>query len=296
MRESHVPYLIAVDGGGTSCRFALQAGATRHELRLGSANVFSNRAGALATLIEGLARLVAQAGLPPDALADIPVFAGLAGVIDEVAAKEVAAALPLLRVEVADDRLPAVVGALGARTGCLIGVGTGSFLGRQDAQGIRLIGGYGWSLGDEASGCWLGMALLRRCLWALDGLEPAAPLVAAVGDRIGQGTSAIVRFSAQASPADYAALAPLVFQAADAGDPLGRALMRAGADYLARGLRALGWQPGEAICALGGVAGCYAPFLPDDMNDALAEPEGSALEGGLQLARRLAERNARGVV
>ncbi|HCE70577.1 MAG TPA: ATPase, partial [Ruegeria sp.] len=123
----------------------MQAGTTRHELRLGSANVFSNRAGALRTLTEGLTRLVAQAGLPPDALADIPVFAGLAGVIDEVAAKEVAAALPLRRVEVADDRLPAVVGALGARTGCLIGVGTGSFLGRQDAQGIRLIGGHGWS-------------------------------------------------------------------------------------------------------------------------------------------------------
>lgn len=294
MHESGFPYLIAVDGGGTSCRFALQAGAIRHELRLGSANVFSNRTGALATVSEGLARLVVQAGLPTDSLVDIPVFAGLAGVIDNTAAQEVAAALPLRHVEVADDRLPAVVGALGERTGCLIGVGTGSFLGRQDADGIRLIGGYGWSLGDEASGCWLGMALLRRCLWVQDGLETATPLVAALSARIGAGSNAIVRFSAEAGPADYAALAPMVVEAAEASDPLGQALMRAGADYLSRGLHALGWQPGEAICALGGLAGRYTPFLPADMSAAFTPARGTALDGGLELARRLAERSAKG--
>jgi glucosamine kinase len=40
--------LIGIDGGGSSCRFALLHGGQRHEVALGPANVYSDRQGAIA--------------------------------------------------------------------------------------------------------------------------------------------------------------------------------------------------------------------------------------------------------
>lgn len=284
------PYLIAIDGGGTRCRFAMTAPPGRIEVNLGSANVYSDRAAAVQALRSGLAALMEQAGLPQSALAEIPIYAGLAGVTDAQVAADVAGHLPSRCVEVEDDRRSAVVGALGPQRGCLIGVGTGSFLARQGAQGIRFIGGYGPMLGDEASGNWLGMHLLRRVLLHMDGIGAGSALVQSVRQRFGDDPMRIVAFSSASQPAQVAEFAPDIVAAADRGDPVAVDLMQEGAAYLTRGLRALGWQGDEPICAIGGVAPHYAKFLPQDVQNAFAQARGTPLDGALTLAHRLAER------
>lgn len=279
---------IAVDGGGTSCRFALNVPGKVISIRRGSANVFSAPDAAMETLKSGLVDLAAQAGIAEVQLVDVPLYAGLAGVTDAGSAQVVADMLPCRHVRVEDDRRSAVVGALGARSGCLIGIGTGSFLARQSGDEIAFVGGYGAVLGDEASAGWLGMALLRRALQVLDGLECTSDLVEDCLTEFQHDAAQIVRFTAAAQPADYGIYAPRVVQAAKSGDATGHILMSAGANYICKALVALGREPGEHLCAIGGVAAHYADFLPAEISACIVDPRGEALDGALELARRFA--------
>ncbi|MFS4580836.1 BadF/BadG/BcrA/BcrD ATPase family protein [Phaeobacter sp. C3_T13_0] len=301
MTDSRFPYLIAVDGGGTSCRFSLlQTGAVATPQRIvvtgGSANVYTAPDRAVETLRAGLADLQRQTDLTDEEYHLIPVYAGLAGVIDAGSAARVAGALPHTHVRVADDRIPAVVGALGHETACLIGVGTGSFLGRQVAGQITLIGGHGTVLGDEASGGWLGRRVLQLTLQAAEGIEPMTPLLRSCLKDFSNETAEIVRFAQTAQPIAFGAYAPRVVVAAVDGDEAGRRLMEEGAQYLCNGLRALGRRPEEPVSHIGGVAAHYAAYLPAEVASYLCPAEGSPLDGALELARRFAREIAQEVV
>jgi glucosamine kinase len=283
--------LIGVDGGGTTCRLALLHGGRRVELRTGPANVSTDLTGALARLSEGLKALATQAGLPPAELARARAYLGLAGVVSADLARAVAEALPFASVRVEDDRIAALHGALGGQDGTVFGIGTGSFLGRRVGAEVSLIGGWGFVLGDEASGADLGRRLLRAALHAVDGLAPATDLTDAILAEKG-GAAGVVAFAGRATPADFAALAPRLLDAATAGDGTALALLRQGADYIARGVNRLGWQPGEALCPIGGLAASYTPYLPAPMAASLVDPQGSALDGALALAARIAAEGA----
>mgnify|MGYP001628249166 CR=1 FL=1 len=295
MTDSLHSHLIAIDGGGTSCRFALQRPAGRLVIRRGSANVYSAPGAALDTLRSGLADLAREAGLAPDALAEIPAYAGLAGVIDATDAAAIAAQLPLRRVRVEDDRPAAVAGALGARDGSLMGVGTGSFLARQEGGRITLAGGYGFQAGDEGSGAWIGKRLLQRCLHVLDGIAEETPVTRQCLDSFGGQAAAIVRFALTAKPGDYGRHAPRVTNAAAAGDPAAVAIMAEGAAYICAVLGALGHRPGETLCMAGSVAPHYTEFLPQGIASGLSPAQGEALDGALILEGRFADEFEQGL-
>jgi len=281
------PFLIAADGGGTGCRIALLAGTRRVDLALGPANVHADPTGAVATLRDGLARLAAMAGLAAPDLSRAVGYFGLAGANAPAAAARVERCLPLARVRVQDDRRAAVVGALGGGDGTLAGIGTGSFFARQRDGAVDLRGGWGFVLGDEASGGWLGRLALARVLHAADGIAADSDLTRALAARFG-GPAGILTFVAEARPGEIAALAPDVVAAAQAGDATGLALMRAGADHIVRAAAALGWQAPEPFCPFGGLGRAYLPYLPTPLVDAARAPRGSALDGALVLAARLA--------
>lgn len=291
MTSDHTPLLIAADGGGTGCRIALLADGRRVDLQLGRANVHSDPDGAATTLREGLARLAAAAGLAASDLSRGVGYFGLAGANAPAAAARVAARLPLARVRVEDDRRAAVVGALGDDDGTLAGIGTGSFFARQHAGAVDLRGGWGFLLGDEASGGWLGRMALARVLHAADGIAESSDLTRALAARFG-GPQGILDFVADARPGDIAALAPDVVAAAQADDATGAALMRAGGDHILRAIAALGWQAPEPFCPMGGLGRAYLPWLPADIAGSVRAPRGSALDGALALAARLAAEDA----
>jgi len=287
MSDAQTEILIGVDGGGTACRFALSHAGRRVEHRAGPANVYSDFPAALETLTAGLDALAVKAGLSD--LTGARLYLGLAGVTGAKMAEKVAAALPYRNVTVADDRLTAVTGALASRDGAVIGIGTGSFLARKSGDRVTMMGGWGFVLGDEASGAWLGRRLLQHVLHVADGLAPEMALSAAALRRLGGTPAGVVEFSREASPARYAALAPEILQAAEAGDGAATAIMTEGAGYILRGLDRLGWRPGETLCPLGGIAAHYAAFLPAEVAGAFSQPEGSALDGALALAAEIGQ-------
>lgn len=276
--------LLGIDGGGTSCRAAAVTGGLRHEVTLGPANVSTGFDAAVKTIGEALRLLAGRAGLPPETLFQAPAHLGLAGVVGGGEAARVRAALPLSRATVTDDRPTTIAGALGPAEGAVVAIGTGSFLGRQAGGRIGGLGGWGFFLGDQASGAWLGRRCLEEVMLAVDGLAAETGLGRSILADHGNDPAEIVRFSVRARPADYAGLARGVVAAADAGDPLGSRLMAEGADYIRRGLAALGWRRGEALCLTGGLGSAYAAWL----GESVVPARGSALDGALLLAARAA--------
>ena len=204
MSKADAEILVGVDGGGTACRFALSHAGRRVEHRAGPANVYSDFPAALETLTAGLDALAVKAGLSD--LTGARLYLGLAGVTGAKMAEKVAAALPYRNVTVADDRLTAVTGALASRDGAVIGIGTGSFLARKSGDRVTMMGGWGFVLGDEASGAWLGRRLLQHVLHVADGLAPATGLTEAALQQLGGIPAGLVDIARAARPAHFAAL------------------------------------------------------------------------------------------
>lgn len=286
MQDPRHSSLIGVDGGGTTCRFALVHRGQRFDIQRASANASTDFEGTLGTLTEGLTALAGSAGVALADLSQVPAVIGLAGVMDAGMGARIASALPLRRAMVCDDRRTAMAGALGGSDGCVVGIGTGSFLGRRAGGQYRLIGGWGFILGDEASGAVLGRQALRCVLDVHDGLRAPTPLTRALSARLGTPAD-IVAFATRAKPADFATYAPEIAAASRDGDPVGLQLMQDGARHIACRLHQLGWQPAERICPLGGLARHYAPYLSADLAAQLTAPEGTALDGALALAAQM---------
>ncbi len=274
--------LIGIDGGGTSCRAALIVADRRFDASGGPANVSSDFEGATERLRAVMADLARQASLPWDDIRIAHGHVGLAGVMGAGTQVRVAAALDLVRAEVGDDHATAIVGALGDTDGAVAAVGTGSFLGRQSGGLIRDAGGWGFHIGDQASGAWLGRCALAQVMLARDGIVPKSDLTEHIARDSGFGEGGVVGFSFRASPGDYARFAPDVVRAADAGDGFAQGLMRKGARYIRDGIAALGWTPAEPLCLTGGLARAYGTWIGHETVAA----KGTALDGALILAAR----------
>lgn len=285
-------HLLAIDGGGTGCRGALldRASGRRFDAVEGPANV-SDFAGAIARIRAVAGDLFRQAGLQAGAGRAVAAHVGLAGVIATAGADAVAGALDFGRLRVTSDQPTMIVGALGDRDGAVAAIGTGSFVGAQAAGAVRFLGGWGFAIGDQASGAWLGREIMIRAALAADGVAPGTDLISEILAEHG-GVAGLTRFSLTARPADYARYAPAILRAAEAGDAAGMALMRRGADYISDALAALGWTAGQRLCLTGGLGPAYARWLPEAVTAHLAKPDGTALDGALTLAGRLAEEAA----
>ena len=282
------PLIVTVDGGGTQCRAAIFEADGR---RLGHA------AGAFANLVthfedsrrhitEAIDAAYRDAGMADmSERSDIAVL-GIAGAEIGDLSTRLEGALDFATVRVMSDRDIAVAGILGDRNGTLAQIGTGSFFARQHNGQLSHAGGWGLTLGDECGGAWLGRELLRAVLMAHDGLLEGSSLGAQVTSNFGNGPDGIVMFAATATPADFAELAPVLFEAHESGDSLANhVLTRAVAD-LERILTAMHVNGGDLFIT-GGVGVRYKPMLGAAFRDALKEPAGDSLSGAFSIGRAL---------
>lgn len=283
MKKPNPSLVLAVDGGGTRCRVAALRGKEVISVETGSANVSTDFDQALRQIEQGLRALAARLGCSVDALSWAPAFVGLAGVTGPEIAGRLREALPFRHVRIEDDRVAAVRGVLGRRDGALGHCGTGSFYAVQVGGEVRLAGGWGAVLGDEASAQWVGRLALSLTLEALDGRQGPTPLSERLRAQF-RDSAGIVRFAGSATPSELGALAPLVTELADQGDAIGVSILRKGAGEIVRAVHALGWQPGQAMCLTGGIGPLYLPYLSDDLRACFAQPEGQPLDGAIALA------------
>lgn len=278
--------VLAIDGGGTGSRLAIESAGGRVAVEAGRANAFTDFDAACANLMDGLHRLAGVAGRPVAEVSALPACVALAGVIDEAIARRVGEALGLSQARVEDDRPASVEGALGMRDGALAALGTGSFFAVKTGRELKLAGGWGARVDDRASAFWIGREALAATLEAADGVGPPSPLTEELLSRFGT-PAAIADFALHSGPSEVALLAREVDAAAREGDIVAHDILSRAAAHVLKTVAALGAPPDMALCFTGGAAAAVVAVLPDDTKARLIDPEGTSLDGAIARARRL---------
>lgn len=280
-------FFLGIDAGGSHCRARLvdATGAVLGTGAGGPANAAIGIDALRAVLSETMAQAVAQAGLTVAQRASVRVGMGIAGIrrpgiCDALTATDFA----LGPVAFASDAEIAQLGAHGGGDGAILILGTGSVALLRSGGETVMIGGYGFPISDEGSGAALGLSAMRHALRALDGRTQRTPLSEAVSARFGHDTAQAVAWMAQASPRDYAALAPLVMDHADADDPIARSIVEDAAGHVERFIDTIAAR-GVARCTLvGGLAPRIVPWLRMRTVARLTPALGDPLDGAIRLA------------
>lgn len=210
---------------------------------------------------DSVAAALAEAGLEPRNARFASACFGMSGGPEDKQAilREI---LPAGIVVVTDDAVIALAGATAGEPGIITIAGTGSIAyGRNPAGRAVRTGGWGYIYGDEGSGFDIARQAVRAALRAAEGWGPPTALVRVLCEATGSADAngVLHRFYTPDWPRSrVAALAPLVDQAAMAGDAVARDILRGAAQQLAiltASVRTQLWQPGEParVAVIGGV-------------------------------------------
>ena len=230
-----VEFMVGIDGGGTS---------TRAVLARASGEVIGHGAAGPSALGQGIAQAwrnvelairhaFHSANIAMPARDHIAIGAGLSGVSNRPWHDAfIAANAGYAILEAETDSYTMLLGAHGGKPGAIVIAGTGSVAEALRPDGSRVtVGGWGFPVGDEGSGGWLGLHAVRHAQAALDGRVNAGALAHEVWAECGRDRDALQAWCDQAGQFAYAQLAPAVFEN-EAVDP-------AAAELLARAVNAL---------------------------------------------------------
>lgn len=282
-------FAIGIDGGGTSCRAAVVDG-TGQILgtgKAGASNILSDLENSLINIVASARQALTNAGVDPELAYKLPAVIGTAGANVGNYGKRVEGALPFASSRVVTDATIALQGALGDADGIIGAFGTGSVYNARRNGKIWGIGGWGFVVGDQASGARLGRDLLERTLLAYDRVTATSPLTGVIMAEYGGDPERIVEFAHASKPKDFARYAPIVFEYAGMNDTIAIDIVRTAAKAITESLDALLWPECPSICLLGGLSEAYRPWLNARHKTLLAEPKGDVLRGAVELAAKL---------
>ena len=241
-------FIVAgVDGGGSKTRIIIadEGGAQLGEV-VGPGSAVRSPAGAehSATVIATtLSEALASCGMA-DVIPKV-LCVGVAGagreperdaILEALAAREI-----VEDVVIQSDFAIALEDAFGEGPGVLLISGTGSAaFGRGPSGTSARCGGWGPICGDEGSGAWIGRRALSVVTAAADGREPETALMGAVltAAQVNEPQE-LIAWAAQATPALFASLAPVVSSVADAGDLRANAILSLAVEELVLHVRTL---------------------------------------------------------
>jgi N-acetylglucosamine kinase-like BadF-type ATPase len=231
-------FVLGIDAGGTKtvCQLANERGEVLAETRRGGANL--QAVGELE--VEKVLHEVMEEALGDRDIVPAAICLGIAGVDREEDGRTVRGIMRRIgykaKTLVVNDALVALEAGAPDQPGVVVIAGTGSIsYGRNARNEAARAGGWGYVLGDEGSGYWIGRAALRAVLREADRRGPATQLtglllkyydVPRAQDLIHQVYHGVLR------PSAIAALAQCVQTAFTEGDGVAIGILRAAADEL----------------------------------------------------------------
>lgn len=280
-------YLLAIDGGGSKTLGVLlcQSSGQRWQAQSGPAQLSNDFASAIKNVRDICQQLCQQAHITTQ---QITAVLGLAGASNPEQHTKFyqELALPFAKWQLTTDARTSLYGANLGEPVAVVAVGTGSVAMRLQADGTELqVGGWGFHIGDEGGGAWLGQQLVRQLLWQLDWQQSLSPMLQAVANQCGDEAASILPWLKQATPADFASLAPLVYQFAE---PMALQLQAHQAEAISELALCCLNQHKLPLVLLGGLANQCQHLLTDTLRRQLQPAKGDALAGGLVLAAQLA--------
>ncbi|MFK7889276.1 MAG: BadF/BadG/BcrA/BcrD ATPase family protein [Granulosicoccus sp.] len=214
--------IVVVDGGASCCRLAAYTqdgeqlatlSIDRHaSLTLGVHSAWQH-------IQEGLLQLQAGLGETGPHHCDRLVM-GLAGSLQQQKRSQFLQLIPRsLPVTLVTDGYAQLLGATSGEPGICLAVGTGSVLHWLDETGQSgMAGGWGFPVGDQGSGAWIGMRTLQYYVDSRDGRQCVSTLMTALEQHVGTDVSAIQKWTTKTCSTELARLSPLVFEHVEIAD------------------------------------------------------------------------------
>lgn len=287
-----IKYLLGVDGGGTGTRVLL---ATRVGTVLAQANAGPSALGqgvdaAWRNILAGVQQAFALAELPVPDWSHCALGAGLSGVHHQPWCDAFVATNPgFASLVVENDAFIALLAAHKGQPGAMVAAGTGSVGEALYADSTRReVSGWGFPVGDEGSGAWLGLRAMSHAQEAMDRRVPGGQLAARIHQLCGTHRDALQAWCASAGQNEYAQLAPTVFESA-AKDPVAEALLAEAAAAIERMATALDPQATLPLAVCGSVGRQLLPRLAGATRArCIASPQ-DAVYGALTLVHQSLE-------
>jgi N-acetylglucosamine kinase len=261
--------VLGIDGGGSKTVCVLMD-ETGKILGRGEAGASNYQTVGIETAGNSIANAIAQAVSQETGFLEVgAICLGLAGVgrpeditIVEGLAQQLLAradlpvrwAVPPAGVVICNDCIIALAGGVGEPVGIVAIAGTGSIAYGQNRRGERKrAGGWGYILGDEGGGYDIALRGLRAAVRSSDGRLGATVLrdliVRHLGGKSAEDLVGVV-YRRGWGAREIAALAPLVGEAADAGDAVAVGIIDSAAEELVEAVRAVMgaiFQAGEGV-------------------------------------------------
>ena len=298
--NSHNAAITVVgDGGASGSRYAIfDANSRRIAQTQGKpASLSLGAAAACDAICEAISALGEQTYNNPHWLPD-SLMLGLAGAEQLKQKQHFISLLPeMLKCRIVTDGYAHLNGVTAGGPGICLSLGTGSVIHWHDGKNRQgMSGGWGFPVGDEASGAWLGRALVNAWLWSIDSDQatasnvaghagsdfqpypsPGRQLTTSLENRIGNNRSDIQHWTINAVSTDYASLVDLLLEAINNDDPCAMTLHTRGAEQC---LRLLALCPSDLpVYVTGGLAPFYESNLQKHLGSRLKKAKGDALDG-----------------
>ena len=304
-------YVLGIDAGGTKtvCYVADASGHIVGEGRGGGANLQAH--GELE--VEKVLHSVIEQAIGDRSILPVAVCLGVAGVDRAEDDRTVRGIMRRLGYRshtlVVNDALVALVAGVDDQPGVVLISGTGSIAYgvNQDGYAARA-GGWGYVLGDEGSGYWIGRQALAAVVREADGRGPRTRLTPLVLEHftLAQATGLVREvYDKGLHRQAVAALGPVVERARGEGDVVAAEILRSAGEELARAagsvIERLHMRGDTFQIVLAGGMFRVIPWLIDDIRRRLAEvaPRATVLRLDVEPAVgaiRLALRELRGDV
>jgi N-acetylglucosamine kinase len=227
---------IDVGGSKTVCLLADDSGAVIAEARAEGANL--QGAGELA--LEKVLHTVMEDTLDRTRVVPSAICLGIAGVdraADEAVVRSIMSRIGYkAQILVVNDALIALQAGVGEAPGIVIVSGTGSIAYGRNARGeASRAGGWGYVLGDEGSGYWIGRMALRAVVRHADGRGRPTSLTPRLLDHFGvQRAAELIHrvYDEDLPPRSIAAVAKYVQRAREEDDAVAAGILNTAADEL----------------------------------------------------------------
>lgn len=280
--------VVAVDGGASRCRLAAFNDSGEVLARTivdGHASLSLSVGGAWQHIEDGLRILRRSLKKQPNWMPD-QLMLGLAGSLQERRRHDFLKLIPQsLQNTLVTDGHAQLLGASAGEPGICLAVGTGSVLHWMDGAGVsHMAGGWGYPIGDEGSGAWLGMRLVQLYIWHRDGMTLDSSLMTAAESRVGSSVSAIQQWTTQSQSSVLAQLAPVVIEHAAEGDNVAQTLIEEAVRHC---LALIRLAPSSLpVYVVGGVGEQLSPNISRCLEGRVAKARGDALRGLWQLSKQ----------
>ena len=289
-----IKYLLGVDGGGTGTRVLLasRGGVVIAQASAGPSALGQGVSAAWRNILDGVLHAFALAELAVPDWSQCALGAGLSGVHHQPWCDAFMATNPgFAHIAVENDAYIALLAAHKGQPGTIVAAGTGSVGEALYADGTRhQVSGWGFPVGDEGSGAWLGLRAMSHAQEVMDRRLPGGPLATSIHQQCGHHRDALQAWCALAGQSEYAQLAPAVFASA-ASDPVAETLLADAAVAIERMAAALDPQAALPLAVCGSVGRQLFPRLASATRArCIASPQ-DAVRGALRLVHQSLEKS-----